>query len=559
MGGGQLEDVERGQSATAANAVDFLPGVALHGFVWRALGAVLASDAPFARGLAGRARFTVRPGASFAPPSGAAAAAAAAGAEDDGDDPSALSSANASSSTRHQLLRSTIAEGAGDLAATVRLGHFLVSVAACNLSARSGGADAPLAALRASARAGLRASLAAAVADDTYAALSYDAATGRPELSLCWTGETPTERASLSLHADPVDRALRVRAAVSAPGPEWRGDVLDERTGLVALVPDDGGRHAAWVEHEARPGSGLLATRAGARLDVGRAANWLAALVDDRVRQRLPKALWRVPGAGAVYNFLVPPEDEDQFRYRVRGWEVDVACSDASRPRRSTRVALTRRLRLHPKRALLLTEDEEGGGGGAGEEAAVLREAERTLAAIAADRDAGRRPPEGQDDDRDEMEAMLAVAEHRAARARRSPAWRARQGEEASREEAAEADEAAAAAARGGGGGGGGGGGNDKARRAAARAAHRRLVAAGHELEPLDVDPERYGFDKRTRHPGVSAAVGAAYDLGSGALGAELRLGSALRAVAGVGTLTRSGGLSVAPSLTLAIEPLALF
>jgi hypothetical protein len=515
MGGQEASDAELGRSATAANTLDFLPGVALHSFPWRAIGQVLATENPLARGLSGRARFTVRPGAS------AGGGAAAADADEDGE-PAAPSTSTSSS---------TVAEGAGDLAATLRVGSVLLSVAACNLSVRSGGADAPLAAFRASAAAGMRASVAAAVGDDAYASLSYDLASGRPELGLCWTGETPKERAALSIHADPVDRSLRLRAAVSAPGPEWRSDVLDERTGLVEFVRDDGGRHALWVEHEARPGNALLRTRAGARLDVGRAVNWLAAVFDNRVRTRLPKGLWRIPGAGAVYNFIIPPEDEDQFRYRVRGWELDVACSDASRPQRSTRLALTKRLRLHPKKALALTEDSE---------AVVLDEANARLAMIAAEQEAGLRDP---NDDRDEIDAMLAVAEHRAEKGRQSVAWRARHGEIAPEEaQALRAREA------------------QKPRSTAQqRAARRRLIDAGYEITPLDVDPERWGFDKRTRLPGVAAAVGAAYDLGTGALGAELRLGSALRAVAGVGTLTRSGGFSVAPSLTLAIEPLALF
>jgi hypothetical protein len=489
------------EGTCSANALDFLPGVTLQAFPWRAIGQVLATDAPECRSLAGRARFTVRPGAAAA----VAVAAAASAADDDSSAPPLL------------LPRSTVVEGAGDLSATIRHSHLLINVAACNLTVRSG-QDDPLAAFRAAAAgAALRVSAAAQVGEDAYAGVTYDLATRRPELSVCWTGYTPTERAALSVHADPVDRSVRLRAAVCFPGPEWRGDRLDDRTGLVDFVEDDGGRHALWVEHEARPGDALLATRAGARLDVGRALNWLAAAVDIHVRPRLPRGLWRLPGAGAAYNFLIPPEDEDMFRYRVSGWELDVACSDATRPGESTRLALTRRMRLEPKRALGLTEDSE---------VALEKEADARLAALAA---SGRTGPEAE---AEELDAMLTVLRHRASKA-------------GPREE--------------GGGRKGGGRAASSASAAARRAARRRLEQAGYSLTEDEETRERYGMDKRARRPGVAMAVGAAYDLGTGALGAELRLGSALRAVAGVGTLSRSGGLAVAPSLTLSIEPLALF
>jgi hypothetical protein len=496
MGGGaaELTAAQVAEGSSLANAIDFLPGVTLHTFPWRSIGQALATDAPEVRSLSGRARFTVRPGA-------AASAASAAG-DGAGEGPS---------TSAPLLPRSTVVEGAGDLSATIRHQHLLINVAACNLTLRSG-QDDPIAAFRAgAAAAALRVSAAAQVGEDAYAGVTYDLSTRRPELSVCWTGHTPTERAALSVHADPIDRAVRLRAAVCFPGPEWRGDRLDERTGLVEFVEDDGGRHALWVEHEARPGDAMLSTRLGARLDVGRALNWLGAAVDIHVRPRLPRGIWRIPGAGAVYNFFVPPEDEDMFRYRVRGWEMDVACSDASRPREATRLALTRRVRLEPKRALGLTEDSD---------LALEREADARLAALAA---SGATGPEAE---AEELDAMLTILRHRASQAGELKAEGGREG-------------GASAAAR--------------------RAARRRLEKAGYSLTEDEETRERWGLDKRARKPGVAMAVGAAYDLGSGALGAELRLGSALRAVAGVGTLTRSGGLSVAPSLTLAIEPLALF
>lgn len=43
-------------------------------------------------------------------------------------------------------------------------------------------------------------------------------------------------QASVEVSLDPVDRAMRVRAAVVFPGPEWRTDVYNEDTGLLELV-----------------------------------------------------------------------------------------------------------------------------------------------------------------------------------------------------------------------------------------------------------------------------------------------------------------------------------
>jgi hypothetical protein len=44
-------------------------------------------------------------------------------------------------------------------------------------------------------------------------------------------------QASLAVTLDPVDRALRLRAAVVMPGPEWRTDVYNEDTRQLELVP----------------------------------------------------------------------------------------------------------------------------------------------------------------------------------------------------------------------------------------------------------------------------------------------------------------------------------
>lgn len=89
-------------------------------------------------------------------------------------------------------------------------------------------------------------------------------------------------------------------------GPEWRNDVLDEDTGNVESPADTGGRHAAWVEHELRPGALLGATRAGLRLDVGRLANLAADWVDYNLEPSIPGLFWRIPLMPRLYNLLVP-------------------------------------------------------------------------------------------------------------------------------------------------------------------------------------------------------------------------------------------------------------
>jgi len=43
-------------------------------------------------------------------------------------------------------------------------------------------------------------------------------------------------QASLAVTVDPVDRAMRVRAAAVFPGPEWRDDVYNEDTRRLELV-----------------------------------------------------------------------------------------------------------------------------------------------------------------------------------------------------------------------------------------------------------------------------------------------------------------------------------
>ncbi len=91
------------------------------------------------------------------------------------------------------------------------------------------------------------------------------------------------------------------------------------------LQVDPDARHTLWVEHEARVGQPLAATRAGARLDLGRLLNTAAAAADAHVTRRLPALLWRLPLAGRLYRLAVPPEDAEQLRFRLSGWTVEMA------------------------------------------------------------------------------------------------------------------------------------------------------------------------------------------------------------------------------------------
>ncbi|KAI8471016.1 MAG: hypothetical protein J3K34DRAFT_520916 [Monoraphidium minutum] len=226
-----------------------------------------------------------------------------------------------------------VVEGVGDLGINLRAKQFAFHIGASNLAVK-GGDDAPLAALPVAGGrlASLKLTVAREYAEDQYAAVSYDVLQRRPELALAWAGETFSERASLSLHLDPVDRACRLRAGVAFPGPEWREDVYDEVTDRVEVPYDDpAARHAVWVEHEARRRQLLAATRVGARLDLGRLVNWAADYVDYRLQHHIPGLVWRLPLSQRLYNLLVPAEDENQERHRIRGWALELA-HDFGRP-----------------------------------------------------------------------------------------------------------------------------------------------------------------------------------------------------------------------------------
>lgn len=271
------------------NKLDFVDGVSFMPWDWRNIGAAFQDGrAETSQSVAGRCTFTARRG--FDPLDG--------------------------------VDYGRVVEGVGDLGINLRSKQFAFHLGASNLAVK-GGDDAPLAAV--SVAGGRLASLKLAVAqeyaEDQYLAVSYDILQKRPELSLAWSGETFTEKATLSLHLDPVDRACRLRAAVSLPGPEWRQDVYDDVTGAVEPPADDpASRHAVWVEHEARRRQLMAATRVGARLDLGRLVNWAADYVDYHLERKIPGLVWKIPLSQRLYNLLVPAEDENQVGEGLEGW-----------------------------------------------------------------------------------------------------------------------------------------------------------------------------------------------------------------------------------------------
>ena len=115
-----------------------------------------------------------------------------------------------------------VLESDGDMGITLRSKTFAIGLTASNLSLRTG-LDDPLATSAAAGSApSLKATLAQEFAQDSFISVSYDLKLKKPEFALCWTGDTFTEKATVCVQADPIQRALRLSAAVSFPGPEWR-------------------------------------------------------------------------------------------------------------------------------------------------------------------------------------------------------------------------------------------------------------------------------------------------------------------------------------------------
>ena len=173
------------------NKLEFLPrGLSVLPWEWKGLGSAFSTKGKTAESLSSRCSFVVR----------------------EGFDPVDQSSTG------------RVLEGAGDLGITVRKDSLAMSLSVGGLSWRSG-LDNPLA-VEATGAVGtvpsLKATVAKEVAEDQFLALSYDFKLKKPEFSLCWSGTTFTERATLCVHADPLYRTYRLGAAVEMPGPEWR-------------------------------------------------------------------------------------------------------------------------------------------------------------------------------------------------------------------------------------------------------------------------------------------------------------------------------------------------
>ncbi|EFJ52705.1 hypothetical protein VOLCADRAFT_102691 [Volvox carteri f. nagariensis] len=221
-----------------------------------------------------------------------------------------------------------VVEGASDVGVALKLSTLAIGISAGNLSFRTG-LDNPTAALAQrigeSSVPSLKLMAAKQFKGENYVAASYDLKTRKPELSACWTGDADTERATLLVRVDPIMRSVKLAAAVSTPGPEWRKVVFNDVTDRIEEPADDGARHTLYVQHEVRGRDLLHATRIGCRLDLGRLANYAADFFDYNIEERIPGFIWNIPLLPQLYYMLVPPEDEEQVRHRITGWELDIS------------------------------------------------------------------------------------------------------------------------------------------------------------------------------------------------------------------------------------------
>ncbi|GLC34135.1 hypothetical protein PLESTB_000841200 [Pleodorina starrii] len=281
------------------NVLDFVPRLSFLPIEWRNIGAAFGLKDRSGPAASGRCSFFVKEG---------------------------IDAAELSTTGR-------VVEGSSDVGVALKLSTLAIGLTAGNLSFRSG-MDDPTAAI--AQRVGeasvpsLKLTAAKQFKGENYVAASYDLKTRRPELSACWTGDATTERATLLVRVDPIMRSVKLAAAVSTPGPEWRKTVYDDVTDRVEDPADDGARHTLYVQHEARGRDLLASTRIGCRLDLGRLANYAADILDYHVEERVPGFLWNIPLLPQLWYLLVPAEDEDQVRHHIRGWELDV-CHDFSR------------------------------------------------------------------------------------------------------------------------------------------------------------------------------------------------------------------------------------
>ncbi|KXZ51948.1 hypothetical protein GPECTOR_11g72 [Gonium pectorale] len=294
------------------STLDFVPRLSFLPIEWRNLGAAFGLKDRSGPAASGRCSFVVRQG---------------------------VDTAELSTTGR-------VVEGLADIGVAFKHSMLAIGLTSGNVSFRSG-LDDPAAAV--AQRIGnasvpsLKLTAAKQFKGENYVAVSYDLKQQKPELSACWTGEAYTDRATLLVRVDPVMRAVKLNAAVSTPGPEWRKVLYDDETDRLEYPADDGARHTLYVEHEARRRNLLHSTRIGCRLDLGRLVNYAVDVFDYHIEERIPDFIWNVPLLGQLYNVLVPPEDEEQVRHRISGWELDIS-HDFSRRGLKPTLALSKTL-----------------------------------------------------------------------------------------------------------------------------------------------------------------------------------------------------------------------
>lgn len=287
------------------NKLDFVPVAAeshfLPTFDWRTIGALWARGPSASSSgkaltsvkLSGRCAFTVR----------------------EGFDP-----IDASSTGR-------VVEGNGDLGFTLRRGSVAFSLTAGNLAYHAG-LDDPLAS--AQTRVGeasvpsLKLTVAKEYSEDSYAALSWDLAQKKPEIAFGWAGDTFAQQSSVVVHADPLMRTYKLSALIAFPGPDWRDILFNESTREVEYPPDDGSRHRLWLSHIIKDRQWGYKTRVGGAFDLGKIVNNIGEWIDDVIEPMIPPLVWRIPLMPNLYDLIVPPQDEDQVRYKVKGWDLEV-------------------------------------------------------------------------------------------------------------------------------------------------------------------------------------------------------------------------------------------
>lgn len=266
-------------SVDSSNKIDFIKGLSFVPWEWRNLGAAFSKSGVANQSIGTQCGFTLRPGVEQV----------------------------------ENVNYGSVVDGQGAFSVGLKSRDFAFNVSASNVFVKLG-ADEPVKAVAGQGPASLKVSLAKQFNEDNYVGVSYDLKLKKPELSVCWTGQTFLENSSLMVTAHPLDNCITMRAAVATPGPEWRRTLLDDMTGRLEEPRDDGGRHRFYIMNEMRQHNLTASTQVGCSLDVGRVVNSVADFVDNRLERKIPPVIWKIPGSVLLYGLLVPPEDEEQVR-----------------------------------------------------------------------------------------------------------------------------------------------------------------------------------------------------------------------------------------------------